>query len=158
MTGIFISVFGLYLRPQCTNPRLNLTLVVGCVLIFASVWVAWLNSWWMRGTSPGQGAALARLPLLSARLLSGLGLVFLIGVEIMFSNPDVVLGLPAWAGPLFALPWLILFLSLALTVQCGLVWMRGHLGWSTRLHLTLLALVGFAFSVWLVYWNLLKLP
>jgi hypothetical protein len=143
--------------PWYATPTVNLTLLGICLVLFLSVLIwAPIGLWIARRihTSP---PAPARLSAWVAGLLSVLSLGFLIGFSVLFSNPETILGLPAWAQILFLAPWVIAALAIAMMVCTVAAWVRGYWSLPGRIHYTLVALAALTFVAWLAYWNLWRI-
>lgn len=74
----------------------------------------------------------------------------------VFSNPEIVYGLPPSVESLFFLPWVIGLLALGMVIGTILAWVQRYWGWLRRLHYTATTLAAVAFVWFLLYWNLLS--
>lgn len=133
------------------------------VLLLVSGVVVWPLAAFVRRLQkrPGEAAGGARL----ARWLAGLaglaGLGFLVGLGLatlraLRADPFVLaLGLPGRHAALFALPWIVLVLTVCVLALAVNAWRRGWWGAGARVHYTLvtvgcLLLVGFV--AWWGFW------
>jgi hypothetical protein len=87
-------------------------------------------------------------------LFSLLALVFVISLLVIFSNPELVFGLPPGTQLLFIVPWLLLLLWLGMLIVGLSVWIEYRWTLGGRLLYTLLTLAAGAFIFWLYYWNI----
>lgn len=139
--------------PWYAEPRLNLILPGICVLLFLSVIVWAPISFWIKSRFRDQPPA--RLASLCSIALSALGVAFMIGFIVLFTNPETALGLPSWSQYLFLLPWVVSVLAIGMVFFTILIWRKRYLSIPGRIHYTLVMLVALAFVWWLTYWNLL---
>jgi CubicO group peptidase (beta-lactamase class C family) len=141
--------------PWYAAPSFNLSLLGLCLLLFLTVLVGgpvafWVNRQLKRPRSWG-----ITLAGWMAGLLSLLSLAFVIVLMTVFSNPEIVYGLPPAVDFLFFLPWVIALLAAGMVIGTILTWAQRYWGWLRRLHYTLTTLAALAFVWFMVYWNLL---
>jgi CubicO group peptidase (beta-lactamase class C family) len=143
--------------PWYATPDVNLILLCMCIVLFLSVLIwAPIGLWIARRFHTSQPTP-ARLAAWAAGLLSVFSLGFLIGFSMLFSNPETILGLPAWAQLLFLAPWVIAGLAIAMVVCTVAAWARGYWSLPGRIHYTLVTLAALTFVTWLAYWNLWRI-
>lgn len=140
--------------PWYAEPGFNLALLGGVAasLLSALVWAP--VGWWIRRGQDETAPFASRLASWWQQLLSLTGVLFLVGFAAIFSNPEVVFGLSAWARSLFLLPLPIAFLAAGMVVFTIGAWTRRWWTLPGRLHYTLVSLAALAFTWWLAYWNL----
>ncbi|VVB94651.1 D-aminopeptidase [uncultured archaeon] len=141
--------------PWYAEPQFNLILPSICILLFLSVIIWAPIGFWIKRHFREERPYLVRLASLCSNALSALGMAFMIGFIVLFSNPETALGLPSWAQYLFLLPWIIAVLAIGMVFFTILIWMRCYLSIPGRIHYTLVMLAALAFVWWLAYWNLL---
>jgi CubicO group peptidase (beta-lactamase class C family) len=97
----------------------------------------------------------ARLASWFAWLYSLLSVMIVVGLTVLLSDPEIILGIPPWGEYLLPLPWVLLGLALVIPVLAGVVWVRGY--WSSlgRALYTIFTLSALVFVFFLVYWNIL---
>jgi hypothetical protein len=84
-------------------------------------------------------------------------IVYLVGMVVAFSDPDLVFGTPPWLNLVFMLVFAIAALTVAALVFAVLAWLRRDWGWLRRLHYSAVALVAALFVWWLWYWKMFAL-
>jgi CubicO group peptidase (beta-lactamase class C family) len=137
----------------------QLGVLAGSAAIFASALLFWppiafsirgLQSPRIRRT--GFSALLSILGWLSCAA----GVAFLIMAAVVLRDPiEIVFGLTREMRGLLALPQLCLVLAAVTVLGAAIAWRNGYWRVSGRLHYTLVALAGIAFTGFLYYWNLL---
>lgn len=140
--------------PWFAEPGFNLALLGIVLLLFLSVLVRVPVALWIRRRSPGSVSHPAPLASWWQGWLSLLALLFLVGFVSVFSSPETVFGISPWARSLFLLPLPITILAVGMVGFTILAWARRWWSLAGRIHYTLVALAGLAFSWWLAYWNL----
>ncbi|MFW6140531.1 MAG: serine hydrolase domain-containing protein [Acidobacteriota bacterium] len=93
---------------------------------------------------------------LTAGIMSGLCLLFFLGLVSLLSNPDqMIYGIPLPLKVLLIIPFVSLILAVGVFIFSATVWIKRYWNWCSRLHY-LLILVSFVVFLWLLnYWNLL---
>ncbi len=139
---------------------LHLSILVILLLIFLSVWIAWLGERllrWLRKQFP----AMQPVPAWARRtamLVSGLNLIYMVGLlaaiatlnQGAFSN-----GIPPVVVALYTLPLLAAVFTLALIVFTVLVWKNHYWSWPGRVHYSLVTFAALVFLWFLNHWDLL---
>jgi CubicO group peptidase (beta-lactamase class C family) len=143
-----------YLKaPWYSTPAFNLTLLGGTLLVFLTVIIGGIVAFWLNRQLRRRRSLAEQLASWTAGLVSLLALVLVIVLVSVFSNPEIVFGLPPSVQNLFVLPWIILGLTLVMVVFCVLAWVRGYWGWFRRLYYTVVTVAAVAFVWFLVYWK-----
>lgn len=131
--------------PWYATPGFTTTLLGILVTLFLSVLVWAPVGFWIRLHYGERRPFLTWLPSWWSVVLSVVSLVFLAGSAALFSNPETVLGLPAWAPYLFALPWGIVIMAIGMAAFTVLAWMHRYWSVPGRIHFTLVTLATVAF-------------
>jgi CubicO group peptidase (beta-lactamase class C family) len=144
-----------YLKaPWYATPAVNLSVLGICIALFLSVLIRALMRFWMTPHLHATQPMAARLAGWVAGLLSLFSLSFLIGFSVLFSNPETILGLPAWAQLVLVAPWAIVVMTIGMVALTIVAWMQRYWGLAGRIHYTLVTLAALLFVGWLAYWNL----
>ncbi|MCJ7555576.1 MAG: alpha/beta hydrolase [Gammaproteobacteria bacterium] len=128
---------------------LILLLLLSTLIIWPSVWV--VRRLRHTGVSIPAGASKARWTAVSASLL---GLGFLAGLIIIVlgtaqDNPLLLgFGVPAGAGPIFVLPWLMIAATIGVALFTVAAWRRDWWSLAGRVHYLLVAIACVSFIVW----------
>jgi len=137
-------------------PVFHYSLLGASVLLFLSALIFWpigavLN--WRKGISqPG----MSRLARITAWIVSGLFMVFIVGIAIAFRDPiEIVFGIPPLLRNVLLLPLVAAVLMVGVVLFTLLSWKRGYWRFFGRVHYLLVMLAGLAFLWLLNYWNLL---
>ncbi|MBD3413686.1 MAG: serine hydrolase [Candidatus Aminicenantes bacterium] len=93
---------------------------------------------------------------LSAGIMSGLCVVFLIGLASILSRPEQMMyGIPFSLKIVLSLPFVALVFGVGVLIFSALVWIKNYWNWCSRLYY-LLVLACFVVFLWFLnYWNLL---
>ena len=136
---------------QLAGLGLTLLMLLSTIIIWPSVWVVRR----IRKTEVLilAGAAKARWVAVSASLL-GLGfLAGLISIVLTTAQNNPLLlgfGVPASAGPVFVLPWLMILATIGVALFTVAAWRRSWWGFAGRVHYLLVAVACISFIVWLL--------
>jgi CubicO group peptidase (beta-lactamase class C family) len=136
-------------------------LLAGSVLVFATAFLFWpAIAFSVRGL---QFASIKRTPssaVLSvlAWLMSVLGICFVAGLAVVLKDRNQILfGPPPLVRGLEAATWASAVLAAFTVFGCVVAWRSGYWRFTGRLHYTLVALAGVAFTCFLYSWNWLTL-
>jgi CubicO group peptidase (beta-lactamase class C family) len=93
---------------------------------------------------------------LTAGIMSGLCMLFLIGLVSFLSNPEQIMyGIPFALKVFLVIPFIALVLAVGVFIFSGIVWVKNYWSWCSRMYYFLI-LVSFAVFLWFLnYWNLL---
>lgn len=136
---------------QLAGLGLTLLMLLSTIIIWPSVWVVRR----IRKTEVLilAGAAKARWVAVSASLL-GLGfLAGLISIVLTTAQNNPLLlgfGVPASAGPVFVLPWLMILATIGVALFTVAAWRRSWWGFAGQVHYLLVAVACVSFIVWLL--------
>ncbi|XHX78819.1 MAG: serine hydrolase [Stenomitos frigidus ULC029] len=131
-----------------------------CIVLFLAALLSSIGSWlgWFGKQHHAGAPKLARVAWLVMALVSGLYLLFLIGLPLslwLMGVWKLVYGLPAIAVAFLYLPPIAASLSIALPVFALLAWKRNYWSaWERSLY-SLTTLAALVFIPFLLYWNLL---
>jgi CubicO group peptidase (beta-lactamase class C family) len=147
-----------YLKaPWYATPGFNLTLLGIVLVVFLTVIVGGIVAFWLNRQLSRRRSRPEQLASWTAGGVSLLTLVLVIVLVSVFSNPEIVYGLPPFVENLFLLPWVIAGLALLMIIFCALAWVQGYWGWFRRLHYTVVTLAAVAFVWFLIYWKQLDI-
>jgi CubicO group peptidase (beta-lactamase class C family) len=137
---------------------IQLVLIGFLLLAFLSVlvWPARALVRSLRGQR-GQASRLSRVSRVLAGLLSGLNLIFLLGLGMGIANSMKTMApeIPAYFPALLVIPLVTGALAVAVLVLAVLAWRRHTWSVGGRLHYSLVAVAGWLFLWFASYWNLL---
>jgi hypothetical protein len=93
---------------------------------------------------------------LTAGIMSGLCVLFLIGLFAVFSRPEQIMyGIPFSLNILLTLPFIALVLAVGVLIFSVIVWIKNYWSWCSRVYYLLVLFAFVAFLWFLNYWNLL---
>lgn len=169
LSGVFYSPTSVAYEkvPPYEAPWLHLGLLAGSLAVFLLTALAWpvgavIARWYERRyrrqygepvEKPGKGGRGARLARLVAWVVSVLDLLFVVGMALVFSNPEATLfygDSPLLIGVL-TLPLLGAALTVGVLVYAALAWKRRYWGLFGRLHYSLVALSALTLVALLAY-------
>jgi CubicO group peptidase (beta-lactamase class C family) len=139
------------------QPAVNVALLGACVVAFVSALLAAVVGW-ARGRSRRPGGPQGRLSRVARGLALGLAVVallFLGGLVPVLADPAVLMGDLTRLRALLVLPLLGTLLAGGVVICAGLAWWRRLWSLAARVHYTIVALAGIAFTWFLAAWNLL---
>jgi hypothetical protein len=111
-------------------------------------------AWWVSRryhVAPGRRARVAGWVIYA---LAAVVIAYVVALAMIFTNPEIVFGVPASVNALFLVAYVIAALTAAALVFAVLAWARGDWGWVRRLHYSATALTAAVFVWWLWYWQL----
>lgn len=147
-----------YLKaPWYAAPGFNLTLLAVAFLVALTVLIGGSVALWVNRQLKRPRPLGAHLASWTVGLASLLAVVLLVALATVFSNPEIVYGLPSNVEALFMLPWAIAVLAFGMVVFTLLAWTQRYWGWFRRLHYTFATVVMLGFVWFMVYWKLLSL-
>ncbi|MEG0772032.1 serine hydrolase [Clostridium sp.] len=80
--------------------------------------------------------------------------MFIVLMGIMFSNQEIVFGLPTWSKYFFMLPWVVWALCILTLITTVMLWIKSFGTAFQRVYYTIISLAITVFSAWIIYWNL----
>ncbi len=142
--------------PWYGAPEIHYALLAICLPLFLLTPVLWSVSA-LRHPARG-GARLAQRAIVAASTLCVVNLLFLAGMVVVVANwRELLFGITQLARPVLLLPLLSAVLTGITLFLAVIAWRRGCWSLWSRLHYSLLGLLGLAFIGSLHYWNLLGL-
>ncbi|MEZ4660843.1 MAG: serine hydrolase [Caldilineaceae bacterium] len=144
--------------PWYAAPSFNFTLLGSAFFLFLTVLIGGLIAWrvnWRLRMLRTWGMTMAGW---LAGLMSLLSIGFVFVLISIFSNPEIVFGLPPSVESLFLLPWVLALLALGMAICTVLAWRHRYWGWPRRLHYTLTTVAALGFVWFLAFWRLINIP
>ena len=93
---------------------------------------------------------------LTAGIMSGLCVLFLVGLVSILSRPEQIMyGIPFVLKVFLVIPFIALVLAVGVLIFSGIVWVKNYWSWCSRLYYLLVLLAFVVFLWFLNYWNLL---
>lgn len=144
-----------YLKlPWYAEPGIIIIILLGSLMTFLLILITTPISIWLRHRRKYKVEKMEGCSSVTSRLVSISSLIFIIGFIFIFSNQEIVFGLPKWSVVIFILPYIIGLLALCMAAFAIMSWKKRYWSLTGRIYYTVITLISLSFVWWMYYWNL----